>query len=157
MVTREDRERQDEDQDLPENEDFDVYYRGGSFLPGRSVYEVRTDFAGDYKWFTLYDLAQNAAMRLFKRLGGSHRLAIDDDGFNREVYVERNPEMGAKLFSSAERREAARAIFHMGFFAIEYRNGLVRALHRGKVPDDVAVGIRPHLRVLARSADEVPH
>lgn len=123
---------------------------------GAVYYSVKTTFAGDPAWFTLYDLKQSAGFRLFKRLGLSHRLAIGDDEFNREIYVERNPEMGAVLFASAERREAARAVFRLGFSTIQYRGGLLWALHKGEVPDDVAVAVRPHLLVLAAKPGEVP-
>jgi hypothetical protein len=138
-----------------ENAAFEVGRESGRYEKGHGI--VRTTVAGDVKWFTLYDLKQNAGRRLFKRLGLSSRLAIDDEGFNREIYVERNPQVGAMLFASAERREAARAIFRMGFFLIEYRNGLLSAHRWGEVPDDVAAAVRPHFLVLARSPSEVSH
>ena len=130
---------------------FDVAYRRTS---GGGYYTVTTTFAGDPGWFSVYDLKQSAGMRMFKRLGLSYRLEIDDENFNREIYVERNPRLGAVLFASAGRREAARAVFRLGFFAIQYRGGLVSVLCRRSVPNDVAAAVRPYLTVLARSAGE---
>lgn len=124
-----------------------------SYTPFRSwnvIGTVTTTAAGVGERFSLHNAKQRRTLRLLKRLGFGRRLDVDDDEFNREVYVERNPEIGDKLFAAAERREAARAIFRMGFFAIEYRHGLVVALRHGKVPDDVAVRVCPHLLLLAK-------
>jgi hypothetical protein len=134
---------------------FEVRREMGRYERGQGI--VRTAVASDVKWFYFYDLKQSAGWRLFKRLGLSHRLAIDDEEFNREIYVERNPEVGTKLLASAESREAARATFRLGFFLIEYRHGVLSAHRWGEVPDDVAAAVRPHLLVLARSASEVAH
>ena len=126
-----------------------------SYTPYRSwsvIGTVTTTVAYDGKRFTLHDAKQRVGLRLLKRLGFGHRLAVRDEEFNRDVYVERNPEVGATLFASAECREAARAIFSLGFFAIEYRHGLVLTLRHGTVPDNVAAGVRPHLLVLATHA-----
>lgn len=126
-----------------------------SYRPYRSwsvIGTATTALAGDVGRFTLHDARRRTGLRLLKRLGLGHRLALDDEEFNDEVYVKRNPEIGATLFASAECREAARAIFSMGFFAIDYRHGLVQAFCHGEVPNETAVAIRPHLLALARNA-----
>lgn len=127
-----------------------------SYRPYRSwsvIGTVTTTAAGVAQRFTVHDATQRWGLRLLNRLGVGRRLAVDDEEFNREIYVESNAEVGARLFASAESRGAARAIFRMGFFAIEFRHGLVVASRHGKVPDDVAVQVRPHLLLLARSAE----
>lgn len=131
-----------------------------SYRPYRSwsvIGTVTATSAYEGKRFNMHDAKRRMGLRFLKRVGFGRRLAVGDEEFNRDVYVERNPEVGAKLFASAESREAARAIFSMGFFAIEYRHGLVLASRHGRVPDNVAAGIRPHLLVLATNAGVVSH
>lgn len=131
-----------------------------SYTPYRSwsvIGTVTTTAAYNGKRFNMHDAKRRMGLRLLKRVGFGHRLDVGDEEFSRDVYVEYNPEIGAKLFASAECREAARAIFGMGFFAIEYRHGLVVASRHGKVPDNVAEEVRPHLLVLAANTGVVAH
>lgn len=127
-----------------------------SYKPYRSwtvIGTVTTTVAGYARRFKVLDATQRWGLKLLKRLGLGRRLDVGDDEFNREIYVEGNAEFASRLFASAERREAARAIFRMGFFAIECRHDLLLAFRHGKVPDDVAVQVRPYMLLLARSAE----
>ena len=131
-------------------------FKVSSYRPYRSwgaIGTVTTTVAGVAGRFEVHDAKQRWGLRLLKRLGLGRRLAVSDDEFNQEIYVEGNAELASKLFASAERREAARAIFRMGFFAIECRHDLLLAFRHGTVPDDVAVHAGPLLLLLARSAD----
>lgn len=105
--------------------------------------------ASDVGWFNLRPTTGHPGLRLLKWLGLSHRLPVEDPSFEAEVYVERSPGIGATLFATRERREAALALFRLGFFAIDYRNSLVVARRRGKVPPDIAAAAEPHMRTLA--------
>lgn len=105
--------------------------------------------ADRFLWrYVIHDASRNAGLRLLNRLKLGRRVTVDDDAFNREIYASRRAPPG--LLAPSERREAVRQIFRAGFFAIEYRNGLVSALHHGEVPPDLAVAIQPSLAVLAR-------
>ena len=131
-------------------------FRVSSYRPYRSwsvIGTVTTTVAGVARRFTLHSARQRWELRLLKRLGVGRRLAVDDDEFNREIYVEGNATTGSRLFASAESREAARAIFGMGFFAIEFRHGLLQAFRHGEVPEGVAAQAGSHLLLLARAAE----
>ena len=135
-------------------------FQVSSYRPYRSwsvIGTVTTTAAYEGKRFMLHDAKHRLGRRLVKRLGFGRRLAGLDEEFNRDVYVDHSPEVGAKLFASAESRAAARAIFDMEFFAIEYRHGLVMAFRHGKVADHVAAAARPHLLVLAANSGAVSH
>lgn len=113
---------------------------------------VATKAAAEVERFTVHDASRRPGLRLLKRLGLGRRLGVDDEEFERLIYFESKPQAGARLFATAESRLAARAIFDLGFFAIDFRHGLVVALRRGKVSDDIAARVRPHLVLLARNA-----
>lgn len=129
------------------------YFRGGR---GTSeVISLCPEADRFLRRYVIRDASRSAWLRLLNRLKLGRRVTVDDDAFNREIYASRRAAPG--LFASRERRDAVRQIFRAGFFAIEYRNGLVGALRHGEVPPDVAVAIQPHLSVLARpTAEEAP-
>lgn len=131
-------------------------FKVSSYRPYRSwsvIGTVTTTVAGVAKRFTLHNARQRWELRLIKRLGIGRRLAVNDDEFNREIYVEGDAAVGARLFASADSREAARAIFGMGFFAIEFRHGLLQAFRHGEVPEAIAAQAGPHLLLLSRAAE----
>ena len=111
--------------------DVSSRFEVSSYTPYRSfgkVGKVTTLSDADLD-FTVSDATQSAGLRLFKRLSLSRRLDIDDRTFDDEVNVEGDAAAGSVLFAFPDKREAARTIFHLGFFG-------------------------PHLALLAKKNDE---
>lgn len=119
---------------------------------GMAVGTLTALCAREVGWFQLRPTVGRPGWRLLRWLGLSHRLSIDDDDFNAAVYVDRNPALGTALFSARETREAALALFRLGFVVVEYRNGLVQTRRKGKVPPEIATSAEPHMRALAAAS-----